>query len=107
MTFKSEQPDFVKSYESNRLIIDPARITTQLKGIVTSQADGKPIRNAAVTIVELSITAKTNTLGEYVIKPATAGSYTIRVIAEGFTPVETHEVQVKMGAVNGLDVGLG
>lgn len=104
--FKTDHPDFVAQYESNRIIIDPATTTTQLKGKVTAQSDGAPVKNAAVTIVEAGLTAKTDSAGEYLIKPAPAGKYTVRVTATGFQDFEQDEVEVKLGDVNKLEIKL-
>jgi hypothetical protein len=106
VTFKAAHPDFVKSYESNRLIISFGSTVTQLKGTVTNQADGKPIRDALVTIVEASVRVRTNSAGEYIFKPAPSGKFTIRVTAEGFQTLTMDEVEIKMGAANGVDVAL-
>jgi len=104
--FRDSHPDFVKTYESNRIIPDPPTTTTQLKGIVTNSADGTPIKGATVTIVELGKIAKTDSAGKYQFKPAILGTYTIRITATGFQDFEDDEVEIKMGTVNSLNVGL-
>ena len=106
VTFKTANPDFVQTYESNRIIIDPATTTTQLKGTVTNKADGSPIKGATITVVELSKTAKTDSFGKYLIKPITNGKYTIRATATGFNDFEADDVEVKMGTINNLEVEL-
>ena len=106
VTFKAAHPDFVKSYEANRLIIEHGRAVTQLKGIVTNQADGETIKNALVEIVEAKLVARTNSLGEYLIKPAPVGKFTVRVTAEGFNTFEDDEVEIKMGGTNEFDIKL-
>lgn len=104
--FKTAHPDFVAAYEANRIIIDPATTTTQLKGKVTAKNTGDPVKNATVTVVETNTTAKTDSSGEYQIKPLSPNTYTIRVTATGFQDFEQDEVEVKLGAVNKLDVEL-
>lgn len=104
--FRSANPDFVTAYESNRIIVDPATTTTQLKGTVTNNADGTPIRGALVTIVELSKTAATDSLGKYLFKPIANGKYTMTVSATGFESFQADNVEVKLGAVNSLNVEL-
>lgn len=106
VTFRTAKPDFVETYFNVRLITDPAVTATQLKGTITSAADGSAIKNAAVTVVELSKTAKTKSTGEYSFKPIAKGTYTVRVVKEGFKDFEADEVEVKLGEVNRLDVVL-
>ncbi len=104
--FKTANPDFAAAYEANRIIIDPAVTTTQLKGKVTNQTNKDPIKDATVTVVEANITAKTNASGEYQIKPLAPNKYTIRITATGFQDFEQDEVEVKLGVVNKLDIEL-
>lgn len=106
VNFKLTDPDFVKAYEFNRVIPSPPSTTTQLKGEVTNESDGEPIKGASITIVESSIIVKTNASGEYLIKPAPVGQFTIRIAAEGFNTFEAEEVEIKLGVVNDLDIDL-
>lgn len=106
VAFKSANPDFVKTYFSVRQIIDPHTTTTQLKGIVTDKTDETPIKDATVTVVELSKTQKTNSSGEYSFKPIPNGTYTLRVTKEGFQNFEIVEVQVKLGEIKHFNVEL-
>lgn len=106
VTFKAANPDFIKTYESTRIIIDPATTTTQLKGTVTDKADGSPIKGATITVVELSKTAKTDSFGKYLIKPIPNGKHTIRVAKTGFTDFEIFDFNVKLGDITTLDVVL-
>lgn len=100
VTFRAAHPDFVSTYFNVRRITDPAVTATQLKGVVTSAADGSAIKDAMVTIVELSKTAKTKASGEYKFKPIAKGTYTVRVTKTGFQDFEADEVEVKLGEVN-------
>ena len=102
--FKTANPDFAAAYEANRIIIDPAVTTTQLKGKVTNKTNNDPIKDATVLVVETNITAKTDSSGEYQIKPIAPNKYTIRVTAAGFQDFEQSDVEVKLGVVNKLDV---
>lgn len=104
--FREDNPDFVQTYESNRIIIDPSTTTTQLKGIVTNVADNSPVKNATITIVEASKSAKTNTTGKYSIKPLAPGKYTVRTDAAGFNDFEVEGLSVKLGTINVLNVKL-
>lgn len=104
--FESAHPDFVKNYREARKIKDPAITKTQLKGTVTNKSDGMPVKNAAVTVVELNLTTQTNSAGEYRFKPVNYGEYTVRVTATGFRDFEISEVKVKLGDVNSLNVEL-
>ena len=92
-------------YENAREIDDP-NTTTQLKGTVTSKADHTPVKAATVTIVETAQTMKTGSTGEYSFKPLQSGQYTVRATAAGFQDFESDEIDVKLGAVNHLDVEL-
>jgi Carboxypeptidase regulatory-like domain len=106
LVFRAEHPDFVKTYEATRIIIDPASTTTQLKGKVTGQANGLPIKGATVNVVEANLTVLTDAKGEYLIKPIVVGKYTVKFSKEGFTSKEIDDVDAKMGAVNVLNVAL-
>lgn len=102
--FKTDNPDFVKTYESNRIIVDSAKTTTQLKGVVTNKSDNTPIKGATVTIVETGANAITNSKGEYSIKPAPIGEFTVRVTANGFQDLEMDEIGIKLGDTNILNL---
>lgn len=106
VNFRNSNPNFLAGYESNRIIIEPSRIATQLKGIVSNKADGKPIKNAKLTIVERELQALTNSAGEYSIKPAPQGTFTIKTTASGFQDFELDEVVIKKGQVKTLNVAL-
>lgn len=104
--FKAAAPDFVSGYMSNRIIVDSGSTATQLRGFVTSEADGTPIKGATVTAVEAGKSAVTNSAGKYIIKPVPPGDYTITVSAPGYTIHTNPSVNAKLGTVNTLDVGL-
>lgn len=111
VNFKTANPDFVSEYTSNRIIIDPATTTTQLKGTVTTQTDGKPVKGATVTAESIgtfgptiSRSATTDPAGKYNIKPIPPGDYTITVTATGLTNFEADPIHAKLGTNNHLDV---
>jgi hypothetical protein len=106
VTFRSTNADFVNNYEANRIIIDPSKTTTQLKGKVTNKANGTAIKDVSVTVVEPNITVKTDSKGEYSIKPITVGKYTIKFNAIGFDEKVIDEFEAKLGIVGVLNVGL-
>jgi hypothetical protein len=93
-----------KTYESTYIIIDLSSTTTRLKGIVTNSADGIA---TSVTIVELLKTVTTDSQCKYPFKSLAIVTYTVGVTATGFNNFEADEVNVKLGAVNNLDVKLG
>lgn len=104
--FRVTNPDFLQTYESVREIHDPSTTTTQLKGIVRDSADNKPVKGAVLTVVELGKTVKTNSKGEYSIKPIVHGKFTIKVTATGYQDFEADEIEIKMGDIRHLDVSL-
>ena len=104
--FKAANPDFVATYETVRIIIDPAITTTQLKGIVTDKSNGNPIKNATVTIVELSKTTKTNFAGAYSFKPVANGTYTVTITATGFDNFQADGVEIKLGVITSVQSSL-
>jgi Carboxypeptidase regulatory-like domain len=106
VAFRAEHPDFVKTYEANRIIVDAASTTTQLKGKVTAQADGLPIKGVTVSVAGANLTVLTDAKGEYLIKPIVVGKYTVTFSKEGFTSKEIGDVDAKKGAVNVLNVAI-
>jgi hypothetical protein len=120
VTFKAAHPDFVKTYESARKIVDPPHTTTQLKGTVTDKTTATPIKDAKVTIIATPetvannsttatadpITVQTDASGEYLFKPLPFGEYTMTVTASGYTQFDSNIIDVKLGEVNEYDVAL-
>lgn len=104
--FAATDPDFVKTYENARIIIDAPTTATQLKGTITNAADNAPIKGATVTIVELGKTRTTDTFGKYSFKPVQNGEFTITVTKQGYTDTQTENVEVKLGDIKNLDVSL-
>lgn len=111
--FKQGNPGFVKTYESIRRIVQMPTITTQLRGIVTSRADGTFVKNAQITATNTTatfnyppVTVAANADGEYLFKPLLNGTYKITVTAAGFNDFEAEDVKVKLGEITTLDIKL-
>jgi hypothetical protein len=106
VAFRANNPNFVATYETNRIIVDPSKTTTQLRGKITNKANGLPIKDATILIIEANINVKTNSKGEYLVKPLPIGQYTVRITAQGFETKEIDEVDAKLGVVNTLNVAV-
>jgi hypothetical protein len=107
VAFRSSDPDFYKTYKSNRVIIDPSAITTELSGTVTNQADGSFITGATISIGGPGgVTATTNSLGVFEKKPAAAGMYDILFTAKGFADKNVAGYKILLGKNNVLDVAM-
>lgn len=116
-TFRAAHPDFVRAYEATRRIIKPPHTATQLKGIITDQTTGAPVKNVTVTATPatpeptapndpIPLTALSDAAGEYSFKPLPHDTYTVTVTAFGFNNFEADNVDVKLGEINNLDVEL-
>lgn len=103
---KATNAEFVSTYKTNRIIIDPSKTATSLKGIISSSADNSFIKSATVLVVETKTTATTNEMGEYEIKPIASGTYTIKVTAEKYKDTEKSGVIVKQGQSNKQNISL-
>lgn len=120
ITFKAAHPDFVKTYEAARVIVDPPHTTTQLKGTVTDKTTGTPVKNASVTVTATPktaanpetaatanpVTVQTDPAGEYLFKPLPFGEYTMTVTATGYTEFDSDVIDVRLGEINDFDVEL-
>lgn len=104
--FKTANADFVSTYKTNRIIIDPSKTTTTLKGIIQSSASIAGVAGATILIVETDTKAVSNNLGEYEIKPVVSGQYTITVSASKHKVTVLKEVTIKQGQINKLDIVL-
>ena len=100
--FKTTNPDFVSTYKANRVIIDPGKSTTTLKGIIQRATDKFPISGASVFVKETGNKATSNSAGTYEIKPMVPGTYTIIISATNFIEVTEPEVLVKQGQTTTL-----
>ncbi len=106
VNFKASNPDFVKEYKSNRVIIDPGTTTTQLRGTVTNKANNSLVAGATISIVEASKTVKSNATGKYSVKPVPPGTYTINASAAGFDPFTAIGVSAKLGVATTFNIEL-
>lgn len=104
--FKASHPDFIKTYKANRIIIDPGKTTTTLKGTIQSSADRLPVSGASIFIKETGIKATGSAAGTYEIKPIAWGTYTIIIAAPKFIERTEVEITVKQGQINTLNTVL-
>ncbi len=106
VSFKTTQPDFYNTWLNNRIIIDPSKTETQIKGLVTDQLNNEPVIKVPVT---LTGPTNNNTLtgmdGKYIFKPIIPGTYQLQVQAQGFQPA-TFTVVVKLGQALTQDIQL-
>lgn len=106
VSLKISQPDFVSTYKANRVILDPSKTSTTLKGVITSSIDGSFVKGATILIVETAAKATTNEMGEYEIKPVPSGQYSIKITATKYKENLKTEVSVKQGQINKQDISL-
>lgn len=95
--FKTVNPDFVSTYKANRVIIDPGKSITTLKGSVQSSQDDLPVKAASILVKETDNITTSNAAGTYEIKPIAAGTYTVTISATGFKEKTETSVIVKQG----------
>jgi hypothetical protein len=103
VALKTSNPDFVTTYKSNRVILDPSKTSTSLKGVIQSSADNSFIDSATILLDPTGATTTTNKLGQYEIKPVTAGTYTVIVTATKYQQIKQTDVVIKQGQINKLD----
>lgn len=104
--FKTTQPDFLATYKNNRVIIDSAVSATQIKGKVTN-ADGTiPLIGVKVEVMGQSISATTNTRGNYNIKPLSPGNYQVKFSKSGLQDLISPVLEVKLGKATKADASL-
>lgn len=106
VTLKTSNPDFVSTYKVNRVILDPSKTSTTLKGVVTSSVDNSFIKGASILIIETAATSTTNEMGEFEIKPIPSGKYSIKATATKYKESLRTEVSIKQGQINKLDISL-
>ena len=104
--FKSAHPDFVSTYKANRVIIDPGKTATTLKGVILNSQDKSPVSGATIVVVETGNKTSSDEIGAYEIKPLPAGIYTINISAPKYTDKIEKEVTVKQGQITSLDIEL-
>ena len=104
--FKAANPDFVSTYKANRVIIDPGKTATTLKGVILNSQDKSPVSGATIVVVETGNKTSSDDIGTYEIKPLPAGIYTINISAPKYTDKTEKEVTVKQGQITSLDIEL-
>lgn len=103
---KTSNPDFVATYKTNRVILDPSKTSTSLKGIIQSSAAITGVAGATILLVETGTKVLSNNIGEYEIKPVVSGTYTITVTAPKYNDTTLKQVIIKQGQINKLDIQL-
>jgi len=79
-----------------------AQATGSIRGRVTIEGINRPISQAQVAVVGMTIGAQTNDQGEYRISSVPAGPRTLRVVRIGFAP-STQQVTVEAGQTVTVD----
>lgn len=101
---KKKNPDFVSTYTANRVIIDPPRGQTQLKGKVTNSMTKEPIEG--VTIAIDTFTAVSDVHGKYQINNMRLGTYNLEAIAHGYQKMQQASILIKQGRINSFNFAL-
>ena len=101
--FKAAHPDFVSTYKANRVIIDPGKSATTLKGVILNSMDKSPVSGATIVIVETGNKTSRDEKSTYEIKPIPAGIYTINISAPKYKDKTEKEVTVKQGQITNLE----
>lgn len=104
--FKSANPDFYNTYKVNRIIIDPSKTTTALKGIITSSAGQTFVAGATIAIEGTTSKATTNQFGEYEIKPSPVGTFSITATIVNFNSKTLSGIIIKQGQINKQDISI-
>lgn len=104
--FRSTHPEFIATYKANRVVIDPARSATTIKGRVLHAATATPIAGAFVHIPQTDTQVSADHTGNWEIKPIPPGVYTIIVSATGFQQKEIRGIAVKLGQTTTLNTEL-
>ncbi|MCW3807922.1 TonB-dependent receptor [Plebeiibacterium marinum] len=77
-----------------------------LKGKITDKTTGEELVGAAVVVDGTTLGTITNFMGEYMMPPLDAGTYTIRVQYISYDPQVFNEVIIKAGEETQLDIQL-
>ena len=100
VAFKPNKPDFLNSYKTARIIIDPNSTTTQLKGKVIDNLTKLALKGAKIEIMTApSTNVFTNLLGNYVQKPLIAGTYKIIITLLGYETITIDNLNIKLGQI--------
>lgn len=85
VSFKTARPDFYSTYLNARIIIDPSKTETQIKGMIIDALTNAPIPKATVEVVGAATSTKlTDGEGKFVFKPLTPGTYELKVTVTGY-----------------------
>jgi len=76
-----------------------------LEGTVTD-TNNMPVAGAVISIEQLSVSANSNSNGEYSIATITAGTYTLKVTKTGFQEKNIPNITIESGATSNIDVQL-
>lgn len=101
---KATHPDFVSTYLANRVIIDPPKGQTQLKGKITNSLNKMPVEGATVAID--TFTAVTDANGKFQIGNMRLGTYNLEVLADGFEQAPQASILIKQGKINVFAIAL-
>jgi Carboxypeptidase regulatory-like domain len=104
---KTTEPNFVSTYKSARVIIDPNKTTTQVKGLISSGEGETPVANATVQIIGITAaTTTTDVNGNFIFKPVVHGTYQVTITAAGFQGKTITGLLVKLGQITTVDIQL-
>lgn len=106
VALKSQYPDIIAEYKSNRILIEAAKTATQFKGTVTRKSDGSYVLNATVKLDNTIYETLTDEKGAFLIKEIPYGSYTATATADDLTAIEAVPVQIKRGQINKMKFSL-
>ncbi len=106
VSFNASNPDFVATYKTNRIIIDPGKSVTMLKGTVQSSKEKIPVSGALITLKDTNLKTTTTKAGTFEIKPVPPGTYSIIISATGFADKTETNVAFKPGQTTTLACNL-
>jgi len=99
--FKVSKPDFVNTFRSGRVVIDPNSTVTQLKGKIIDSLTKLPLQGALIEITGAkNYTCKTNKLGFFTQKPIDQGEYTLTITLDGYQTITITTYKAKLGQIN-------
>lgn len=101
---KTANPDFVSTYTANRVIIDPPKGQTQLKGKIINSLNKMPVEGATIAID--TFTAMTDANGKFQIGNMRLGTYNLEVLADGFQQAPQASILIKQGKINVFAIAL-
>ena len=82
---------------------DPSAGTAgAVAGRLTTESGGTPVSGAVITVIGLSLSARTDSLGRYFLRAVPAGQQTIRIQQIGFREIK-QTLNIAAGAVTAAD----